>query len=88
MAIFDKYINKMVELNKYKLEKSSLIRHVYRALLQRDRTYAAFEIDRIVPLVEKLVSNEPLAEIPVTGTCSLYIVLCGCHYAVYGGIKP
>ncbi len=36
----------------------------------------------------KWVYVEPLAEIQVTGTCSLYIVFCGCHYAVYGGIKP
>ncbi len=40
------------------------------------------------PTAMKCITQEPLAEIPVTGTCSLYIVLCGCHYAVYGGIEP
>ena len=62
----------MVELNKYKLEKSSLIRHVYRALLQRDRTYAAFETDRIVPLVEKLATNRIILD-PMSGYGGLMI---------------
>lgn len=56
------------------LERTSLIRGVYRALLLKDRTYAAFEPKKIIPLVEKLAYRKLIFD-PMAGYGSL-ITFC------------
>jgi hypothetical protein len=56
------------------LERSSLIRGIYRALLQNDRTYAAFDSKQIMPLVEKLAPRKIILD-PMAGYGSL-ITFC------------
>jgi len=55
------------------LDKSSLVRDIYRALLQNGRTYAAFEQERVVVLVEKLQEKGPILD-PMSGYGTLTTV--------------
>jgi hypothetical protein len=56
------------------LERGSLIRGIYRALLQNDRTYAAFDPKQVMPLVNKLASRKVILD-PMAGYGSL-ITFC------------
>ena len=56
----------MAELNKLNLEKYCMIRDIYRALFQNNRTYAGFEIKRIIPLVENLAHHKIILD-PMAG---------------------
>jgi hypothetical protein len=54
----------------FSLERVSLIRGIYRALLQNNRTYAAFEPKYVMPLVERLASRKEIID-PMSGYGSL-----------------
>jgi hypothetical protein len=56
------------------IERTYLIRGVYRSLLLNDRTYAAFEPKQIIPLVEKLANRKIILD-PMSGYGSL-ITFC------------
>ena len=50
----------------YSLERASLLRGIYRALIQNGRTYAAFEPQRINPLIKILASHKTILD-PMAG---------------------
>ncbi len=56
------------------LDRVSLIRGIYRALLQNDRTYAAFDPKQVTRLVDKLASRKLILD-PMSGYGSL-ITFC------------
>lgn len=49
-----------------KIHRLSLIRDIYRALLNSGRTYAAFDEEKVYPLVEKLSSKNEILD-PMSG---------------------
>jgi len=56
------------------LDRLTLIRSVYRSLLQRGRTYAAFDSDRIIPLISQLAPRKTILD-PMAGYGTI-ITLC------------
>ena len=56
------------------LDRLNLIHSVYRALLHSGRTYAAFEPDRVNPLIKRLSSRETILD-PMAGYGTI-IKLC------------
>lgn len=53
-----------------RLERLTLLREIYRALINSGRTYAAFEDKKVYPLVEKLSEREEIFD-PMSGYGSL-----------------
>ncbi|MDH4100531.1 MAG: hypothetical protein OEV28_08140, partial [Nitrospirota bacterium] len=56
------------------LERTSLIRGIYRSLIQQGRAYAAFDPKRVGPLIDKLGQHEIIFD-PMSGYGGL-ITLC------------
>lgn len=58
------------------LDKTTLMHDIYRALLLKGRTYAAFEYDRVIPLIERLKNRGPILD-PMSGYGTL-MSICSC----------
>lgn len=56
----------MIQDKNKTIDRFSLMRQPYRALLTKGRTYAAFEFDRILPLIDNLSSKRTILD-PMSG---------------------
>lgn len=66
----------------YSLDKTSLLHDIYRSLLNNGRTYAAFEKDRIAPLLERLKDRKEILD-PMSGYGSLLTYCAQSDFPLY-----
>ncbi len=69
---FDNFSREKKELKQRKLNGLSLVRPIYRTLLNKGRTYAAFNEEKVFPLVEKLANRKVILD-PMSGYGSLML---------------